>query len=75
MLLSPKDKGLLAQIKTGEGKSSIVAVLAVIKVILNEYVDILASSIVLAQRDSKEKKSFYSIFGITVSDTSKKTLI
>ena len=72
ILLSPKNKGLFAQIKTGEGKSSIVAVLATVKALYNEYVDVLSSSIVLAQRDAKEKKSFYKIFGLSVSNTDKK---
>ena len=72
ILLSPKNKGLFAQIKTGEGKSSIVAVLATLKALYNEYVDVLSSSIVLAQRDAKEKKNFYKIFGLSVSNTDKK---
>ena len=72
ILLTPKNKGLFAQIKTGEGKSSIVAVLATVKALYNEYVDVLSSSIVLAQRDAKEKKSFYKLFGLSVSNTDKK---
>ena len=66
ILLSPKNKGAFAQIKTGEGKSTIVSVIAVIKSLQNTYVDILSSSIILAQRDKDEKKEFYDYFNLTV---------
>ena len=69
ILLSPKNKGVFAQIKTGEGKSTIVSVIAVIKALQNEYVDILSSSIVLAQRDKNEKKDFYDYFKLTVGSS------
>jgi len=69
IILSPKNKGVFAQIKTGEGKSTIVSVIAVIKALQNTYVDILSSSIVLAQRDKEEKKSFYEYFNLTVGSS------
>ena len=69
ILLSPKNKGVFAQIKTGEGKSTIVSVIAVIKALQNEYVDILSSSIILAQRDKNEKKEFYDYFKLTVGSS------
>ena len=62
MLLKPKNKGRFCQINTGEGKSSIVSILATIKALQNKYVDVLSSSIVLAKRDVEEKKNFYSLF-------------
>ena len=71
IILSPKNKGLLAQIKTGEGKSNIVASIAVIKALQIEFVDILSSSIVLAMRDAEEKSKFYNYFGLSCSSTSK----
>lgn len=37
IILSPKNKGVFAQIKTGEGKSTIVSVIAVIKALQNKY--------------------------------------
>ena len=67
ILLSPKNKGVFAQIKTGQGKSIIIAVLAVVKSLFVKYVDILTSSIELASRDSKELQPFYNIFNLTVS--------
>ena len=69
ILLSPKDKGVLAQIKTGEGKSTIISVIAVIKALQNKYVDILTSSIVLAHRDKEEKKEFYGYFNLSVGSS------
>ena len=69
MLLKPKNKGMFCQINTGEGKSSIVSILATIKALQHDYVDVLSSSIVLAKRDAEEKKDFYSLFGLTVSST------
>ena len=68
-LLKPKDKGKFCQINTGEGKSSIVSILATIKALQFKYVDILSSSIVLAKRDVEEKKNFYALFGLEVSST------
>ena len=67
ILLSPKNKGVFAQIKTGQGKSIIIAVLAVVKSLFVKYVDILTSSIELASRDSKELQPFYNIFNLTVN--------
>ena len=50
--------GLFTQIKTGEGKTIIVAMLAAIKAIRGKYVDVLTSSEILAERDANEKKNF-----------------
>ena len=69
ILLTPKNKGIFAQIKTGQGKSIIIACLAVFKALFLKYVDILTSSSELASRDSKEFKNFYHIFNLTVSCT------
>ena len=70
-LFSPKKKGLFTQIKTGEGKTTIVAMLATIKALRGKYVDILTSSEVLAERDSKEKQKFYSMFNLKVTHAKK----
>jgi preprotein translocase subunit SecA len=48
-------KGIIAQIATGEGKSTIVAILAAIKALQGEKVDVITSSEVLASRDAEEK--------------------
>jgi preprotein translocase subunit SecA len=59
--------GRLAQIATGEGKSTIVSMLAIIKVLQGQSVDIITSSPILAERDAKAKAAFYNMFKLTVS--------
>ena len=63
--------GGLAQISTGEGKSLIVACLAIIKVLAKGsqggQVDIVTSSTVLAKRDAEEQAPFYRQLGVSVS--------
>ncbi|WP_341761079.1 Ulp1 family isopeptidase [Candidatus Tisiphia endosymbiont of Thecophora atra] len=59
--------GRLEQIKTGEGKSTIVSVLAIIKALQGKKVDVLTSSGILAERDASEKESLYKLFGLSVS--------
>ena len=57
--------GLIQEIKTGEGKSLIISFLAVYNnLIYNKKIDILTSSIVLAERDCNLYKNFYGIFNI-----------
>ena len=58
---------LLQQIATGEGKTMILCMAAVYKVLLGEKVDIVTSSSVLATRDAVDQKPFYDIFNVTVS--------
>ena len=57
--------GLIEEVKTGEGKSTIIMFLATIKALEGKKVDILTSSPVLAERDSKRNKKFYSFFELT----------
>ena len=45
---------MIGQISTGEGKSFIIAMLAIIKSLQGYTVDIITSSKILAIRDSKE---------------------
>mmetsp|Transcript_12404 Transcript_12404/g.11238 ORF Transcript_12404/g.11238 Transcript_12404/m.11238 type:complete len:331 (+) Transcript_12404:162-1154(+) len=66
LLLKDPSKGRLAQVYTGEGKSLIMAMLAVILSLKGKKVDIVTSSKVLAIRDSHEKTNFYSLFGLSV---------
>ena len=58
---------LLQQISTGEGKTMILCMAAIYKVLLGERVDIVTSSSVLATRDAVDQKALYDIFNITVT--------
>ncbi|RIB07716.1 SecA DEAD-like domain-containing protein [Gigaspora rosea] len=62
---SANEKGRLLQVSTGEGKSTICAMLTSIKVLQGEDVDIITSSPILATRDAEERESFYEILGIS----------
>lgn len=68
MLDGVEPKGKLAQVFTGEGKSIIVAMLAIIKVKQGETVDIITSSKTLAIRDFEKFKKLYTKWGITSSN-------
>uniref|UniRef100_A0A914DIL7 Chloroplast protein-transporting ATPase n=1 Tax=Acrobeloides nanus TaxID=290746 RepID=A0A914DIL7_9BILA len=64
---------LLMQVATGEGKSLIIAVIAIIKAIEGETVDVITSSHVLAKRDADFNKDnqegmgdLYAYFGVKV---------
>ncbi|XP_077323136.1 uncharacterized protein LOC143956836 [Lithobates pipiens] len=60
-------KGCLLEIGTGEGKSCIVALFALIQAIRGKTVDIITSSPVLARRDAEEWSKLYEKFDITCS--------
>lgn len=64
-LFKEKNKGLIEQIYTGEGKTIIISFLATIKALEGKKVDILTSSCVLAERDATELKEFYNLFGLS----------
>ena len=64
-LLEQNKNGLIEEIKTGEGKTVIIAFLAVIFCLKGKKVDILTSSSVLAERDSLCLKNFYSYYSLT----------
>ena len=57
-------KGRLAQVKTGEGKSSIVTLLALILACQNKFIDIITSTAYLSIRDEHKYKQFFEYFGI-----------
>ena len=61
-------KGKLAQIKTGEGKSLIIAMLALANALTGNFVDVITSTHYLAERDQKKFKNFYLQFGISSSN-------
>ncbi|CAF4173221.1 unnamed protein product [Rotaria sp. Silwood2] len=72
VILKANDKGRLLQVNTGEGKSTIISILAVIHALNGKYVDIITSSPVLAERDAKEKANFYSMFNLECSHNNDK---
>ncbi|KAI4889691.1 hypothetical protein NFI96_028999, partial [Prochilodus magdalenae] len=72
-LLALSDTGKLLEMGTGEGKSCVIAMFAVLRALRGEKVDVLSSSSVLCQRDAQEWKDFYSYFGITADTNTDKT--
>ncbi len=62
----PKDEGLIQQVMTGEGKSLIISFLAAfMNLVHKKKIDILTSSIILAQRDCLLYKNFYNVFDVS----------
>ncbi|KAG9274067.1 hypothetical protein AMEX_G10872 [Astyanax mexicanus] len=72
-LLAFSDTGKLLEMGTGEGKSCVIAMFAVLRALRGEKVDVLSSSCVLCKRDAQEWTKFYSWFGITVDTNTDKT--
>lgn len=73
LLLSPKPNlGRFAQIATGEGKSLTIAILAIVKCLLNERVDIVTSSPILAKHDVKKYQPLYDCFGLKAASNEEK---
>lgn len=58
-------KGRLGQILTGEGKSLIIAEMALISSLMGEFVDVITSTAYLANRDQIKFKELYKMFGIS----------
>ena len=65
-------KGRIAQVKTGEGKSTILTMMAFLLAKQGRSVDIISSSSYLAKRDQKKYSEFFHEFGITSSHISYK---
>ena len=63
-----KVRGSVAQINTGEGKSTIITILAFYFAAQGKYIDIIAPSRYLAERDDLKYHHFFSRFGITTSN-------
>lgn len=66
--LDASERGKLQQISTGEGKTLVVVAISIIKALLNEKVDIITSSSVLAKRDSRMNKEIFDLFDVSVSN-------
>jgi preprotein translocase subunit SecA len=68
MLSHPAElKGRLAQVRTGEGKSTIVTLLAFVHACQGKAVDIVSSSRYLARRDAEKYAPFFQAFHIDTS--------
>lgn len=65
-LLSTNYRGTLLEVATGEGKTIIVMMLALIRAISGRHVDIFTSSSVLARRDAEASSTVSAFFGFTV---------
>ena len=63
------DKGILLQVATGEGKSTITAMLAAYKALQGNCVDVITSSGILAKRDAedKQKQQLFRMLDLSVS--------
>ena len=72
LMMLVSDNRRIAQISTGEGKSLIIAVLIICKVLQGFLVDVVTSSMVLAKRDLKEKSSLFKMFNIRVDNNDDK---
>lgn len=62
-----KLKGRIAQIKTGEGKSTMIAMLTAYMACQGHFVDVVTSSSYLAVRDCEKYAPFYQALGLSVS--------
>lgn len=60
-------KGRIAQVKTGEGKSTISTLLAFVEACQGKTVDIVSPSRYLAKRDAEKYASFFQDFNISTS--------
>ncbi|ORX47663.1 ankyrin [Piromyces finnis] len=67
--------GRIAQIKTGEGKSMIIAILALSNALMGYFVDVITSTHYLAKRDQIKFKKLFSLFGVSSSNLAKQYLI
>ena len=67
---STAQKGLLQQMNTGQGKSDMIAMLAVIHALQGKKVDIVTTSTELSQREAADKASFFKLFNLTVGENS-----
>ncbi|KAA0195739.1 hypothetical protein HAZT_HAZT003730, partial [Hyalella azteca] len=68
------NNGKLLEVATGEGKSTIISILAIIYSLRGKNVDILTSSPILAERDAKQQAKLYKMFNLKCSDNSDKTI-
>ncbi|KAL4465263.1 hypothetical protein ABPG74_001977, partial [Tetrahymena malaccensis] len=59
------NSGIILQVFTGEGKSTIVSAIAILEALKGIKVDIVTSNMVLAERDSRQKQKLYNYFDLS----------
>lgn len=59
------DSGSIAQVKTGEGKSFVISILATVLAEFGRTIDIVTSTSELARRDYENQKKYYELFGVS----------
>ncbi|CAF3427659.1 unnamed protein product, partial [Rotaria sp. Silwood2] len=67
LIAAESEKNTLLQVNTGEGKTLLIATLAILRAKQNKTVDIITSSPVLAGRDVEKMKPLFNHFRITAS--------
>ena len=65
LLNNNSNKGAIAEVKTGEGKSYIIAVIAIVLAkFYGKKIDVVTSTVELARRDEEDQREFYNLFNI-----------
>ena len=67
LLVKSDSNGLLEQVSTGEGKTIIIVAFCMIKNLIDHSVDVITSSLVLAERDASANQEYFELFGVSVS--------
>ncbi|CAF0892686.1 unnamed protein product [Adineta ricciae] len=67
LIAAESPKNTLLQVNTGEGKTLLIATLAILRVRQNKVVDVITSSPVLAARDVEKMQPLFKILRITAS--------
>ena len=57
-------RGAIAEVKTGEGKSFIISVIAIVLALHGRLIDVVTSNLELAIRDEKDQRDYYKLFNI-----------
>ncbi|MDR0738775.1 MAG: starch-binding protein [Oscillospiraceae bacterium] len=64
-ILNSEDKGAIAQVKTGEGKTFIISIVSAVLVKFGRKVDIVTTTAELAAVGQQEQKQYYDSLGIS----------
>ncbi|MDR0404754.1 MAG: hypothetical protein LBH37_03070 [Oscillospiraceae bacterium] len=63
-VLCGESKGVIGEIKTGEGKSFIITIVAILLAQFDRKIDVVTTNMELAYRDQKEQEIFYDLFNV-----------